>query len=396
MQLLVQGANPQRPADWQVLTAAEWATLPFRAEAKSGQVWRGKQRGYVNALSLQGVTFEDDDHYAVAALPEDGVQVTSWSDRPPGVPAGQRRGRVWQFYPLAADPDRGGAINTRQHVTNYADPAFAERFWPDLDVRPYTEFPLPPVALTRHGVLLEDATLRRHQQVRQRAPAWFEPPWTDHLPAHELDAGGVLLGQREQGRWAKAKGTLTYYLSNTVRSNTLFVYINEEQALTAAGGSGSLADTIPAATTGRASFCWTTGAGVPGFATWPTGTYRYQLNVAAAGANLTYGGLTLSVFDRIDSGMTTVVSTVSPTQAAASGTGTKLFSNTWTPAGTTASDLLVILVRVSNGNMNNAQTITLTVNDANSFTDGPWTAVVNYPYVENLVPPRGPRAVVSY
>jgi len=124
-------------------------------------------------------------------------------------------------------------------------------------------------------------------------------------------------------------------------------------------------------------FVWSTEAGVPNEITWPTGNYRCQLDVSAAGSEVTYGLLTqgagLGHFARINAGLTADVETKQQVEAAATGTGLNLFTTgsvSWADAA--ALDRFECLVSCARAGGHGNQSISIDVGEVDHFADGPW------------------------
>lgn len=123
--------------------------------------------------------------------------------------------------------------------------------------------------------------------------------------------------------------------------------------------------------------------GEPNSANWPGGEtegdlYDLQLDVFAAGADLTYGpgSAVGGHFARVDGDVTSDLNAHSPSSNTATGSGIKTFigSINWSPGAGSASDRFEVLIGADNANMM-AQSITVRVNTSNTFFEGPWSAV---------------------
>lgn len=395
MDVLLQWSNARQPGDWLTVAAADWAQLAWQPEPSWRQLWTGQRPGYVNALNVQGVVFEGHDHYAVE---EQGgnLTVTVWVDNAAVKKTTGPWADVWTFRPLAPRQDLGGAIDTQQTRVVYGDRAVQQHFGPIANVsyRAWRDFTPPPAALQRHGVYLADDVFRQHQQ-RRRGVGYAERPWTNHLPGDELLPGGRLPPQRALGRWPRASHTKTYYLSNTAQATGIGVWTNEDAMLTTTSGAATLSDTIgPGATV--ASFFWATQASNPNDANWPNGTYRAILAVATAGANLTYGGSTLGLFSRCNSTIGATLETKVPDTGDQSGTGTKTLTVAWDPAAGATTDRWAYNTSVKSSAAHGNQSISITVNDGTSYSDGPWPVPIDYVLWQRSEPFPQRRAVVSY
>jgi hypothetical protein len=241
-------------------------------------------------------------------------------------------------------------------------------------VRPWSEF-TPPQAKHQHGIWAENARWEAHQKKR-RIAGWRE--WTEGLDESELDANGHVLDQRARGRWVKPVGTRTYYGSNNagpaIQSATFNASFTQNPT-----GASNLTDT-GVNQNGQLVATFVSPTNQPDSAAWPTtGVYRFQLDVTAVGADLTYGVLTqgngLGRFARADSAGTTTLQSFQQSQAAFSSSGLNVASITnpaWTAGAATnrwAASIAAIRV-VGHG----TQSITIQAGETDDFTDGPWAA----------------------
>lgn len=367
MRVLVQWAR-SRGCDWDEIDSREWTLSPFRDDPTGRDLSVDDGPGWVAALNVQGVCFEGYDHYAVEHLDDETVRVVAWTDTGP-----QCIAHVWTIKPLACDPIFGGAYNTRQQQIVYTDDPAP---WSDRDVRPWSDF-VPPVGV-RHGKMLPDDLWDAHR--RSRRPAgWRE--WTEGVPADEL-VGGRVPAQRFLGRWPPAKGTRTYYCSTTALATGVHVASNEFEASSSTGSMVQDAESVAKASQ-ELTHVWTTAANEPNSADWPSGNYRCQLDVSAAGADLTYGFRTLTSaaghFARVNSGLTADQQTWAQAESAFSGTGLKLATTgTIDPTAGVAGDRWECLLAVANASTMSAESITLDLNESDDYTDGPWAAGTTY------------------
>jgi hypothetical protein len=164
------------PEDWQWVEVTarrnRWASLPKRPVPSRG-AGVSSARGWVNGLLCQGIVMRGFDHYAVEPITDpawgEGLRFTLWQDGP-DFATGERWATVWELFDPAPDPAFGGAVNTRQRRTVYAE---ANAQHPDPDVRPWAEFVPPAEEHVRHGVWLSDEAFAAHHRA---APArgWRE------------------------------------------------------------------------------------------------------------------------------------------------------------------------------------------------------------------------------
>ena len=175
MRVLVQWAQ-RTPRDWQETTAAGFRALPSRPNPNDlpSRPVPDDQAGWIVDINCQGVLFRGHDHYAVEEI-EDGARITVWSD---SVPPQDREAQVWTVLNLAPDQRFGAALNTRQSRVVYAASRAMQR-WQALgpventELRPWSEFVVPPVERTRHGLTLPDELYARHLE-RQSHRGWRE------------------------------------------------------------------------------------------------------------------------------------------------------------------------------------------------------------------------------
>lgn len=162
------------PEDWRWVAVTghrqRWASLPKKPEP-DGAVLDGEP-GWVCGLLCQGIVMRGFDHYAVEVVTDpawgEGLRFTLWQDGP-DFAAGTRWATVWELFEPGPDPALGGAVNTRQRRTVYAE---AKARHPEPD-RPWSEFVPPAEKHVRHGVWMSDEAFAAHQSA---APArgWRE------------------------------------------------------------------------------------------------------------------------------------------------------------------------------------------------------------------------------
>lgn len=362
-----------------------WEKTAKRAEPVSGQIGGlDNLAGYPFLINIQGILLNGADHYALRPIQragETGLEAVSWWDDRDDVPVGERRARVWTLMDLDYDPNLGGAINTRQSQVVFAE---GQRYLELLArpprntiVRPWVEFDLQGYqTIARHGIWVPDSLAAQHYDMQFRTN-WGWRHWVDHLPDNEVDIDGrgrrTLKVQRELGRWNKAQGTITYYQRNTDRANAAEIYLNEDalELTTAAAVTESVT------TDATIKNCWafTSPANEPNSADWPNGTFRSQLDCTAASAGLIYGN---AGFNRLDSATNSLefqgVPDGSGDSNDFSGTGLKLSTVSWNPLAGAATDRFAFYVQGQGDSHGDA--ITLELNTADSFADGPWTAAL--------------------
>lgn len=375
------------PSGWVEIDAADWAGLPTRQDPDSSSR-ADNQAGYVNRLCVQGVELTAD-HYAVEPMVgpngEDGCRVYTWSDAPPrdnrpGYEEGTRYARVWEFLPLAPDPEFGGAYNTRQTQTVFAESTVLDHY--DLIgvprktvVRPWDEF-VVPTDIAKHGIWLPDRIYAQHESIRP-VRGWRE--WSEHLDPAERTESGLLLPQRAQGRYDVPKGTRTYYMSDQTEAAALLTATYENLMTTTPTGAVSLVSQNFSGGESAVELVGTTPVGEPDHVTWPTGDYRYQVDVTSAGGDISYGLMTLGTalggFARVTSNLGAQIENKQQIQAAFVGSGLWLATTgnvSWL-AGL-QSDRFQVKVAVVRAANHGNQSITFQVGESDDFADGPWAA----------------------
>jgi hypothetical protein len=384
------------PTQWQQIDVSQWASLPKRPIPKPGELGaKTNQPGWIFNVCVQGITFAGYDHIAIEPINiglDEGVKVTAWNDDPDEFILGERNASVWTILPITSDPQLGMAINTRQSCIKYLEgnaynQALANTVQ-NTTVRPWDDFIPPPETITQHGIWIENTKMAEHlNHAPQSEWSWMH--WNEHLPDSEceLDKNGrrVLKEQRKQGRYKQAEHTITYYQRDTNRAVGYQVYTNEDALeLTTAGSATETATIGP---TLSAFWSFTTPANEPNSADWPNGTYRYQLNCTAVGADIVYGGSPsiFQDFGRVSADLTTRIQSTPAAQDSVSGTGLKLFTVSWDPSAGSASDCFSFVVSCTNNASMKDEDITLTLNTTDSFADGPWTGGAPSTVVKDII-----------
>ena len=335
---------------------------------------KDNQPGWVFDLNIQGVCFTGD-HYAVENLDDGsaGVRVTVWNDDPDDWPPGTRHAHVWEFFKLQPDPENGGAYNTVQKRTTYAEAQARFANW--AGVRPWSEFVPPPEAVTRHGVWVEDEKATELQAAAEHH-GWRE--WTEGVPPEfvELRAGRLQLRPgRDLGLYAKPKGTKTYFLRDTDLATGIHVGEHENKLLLTAGGGEQESVTVNAGTV--TGFIWTTESGEPGMANWPKGDvqpYQAKFDVSAAGADLTYGLLIIGpVFGHMGQVLGDLSGENAKIDVSPPHTGTGIKTSTYIATWPTGPDTLRFeLTLIVQNTTHMSETLTLDYNSDSTMV-GPWS-----------------------
>jgi hypothetical protein len=178
--------SEKSPKDWMWLDitssgagSRRWRNLPKRPVPTGGEVLDGP--GWIFDLVVQGVHFAGHDHYAVEPTPQ-GVKVTVWTDDLEDVETNYAWGQVWTFLPPAPDGRFAGRVNTVQYRTVFSeDLVDIRRFVPEglttsggpVELLPWSEFPVPPDVIVRHGIWLDDELFKAHAAAR-RPVDWKE------------------------------------------------------------------------------------------------------------------------------------------------------------------------------------------------------------------------------
>ena len=371
MRTLVQWTTAS-PQDWQEIDSRDWGLTAKKKEPQgNAPVVPDGGPGWVHALCVQGNVWEGYDHLAVEDLPGGEVRVVAWCDDPDDWPPGKRWARVAVIRSLAPDPQFGGAFNTAM-----TQEVFAENPTPftafGLPVRPWSEFAPPAQAIQRHGAWVDDATHARHAVVRT-VHGWRE--WVDGVDPSLIGSDGRLVDQRRTGRYLIPKGTRTYFHASAALATPAHIATNENALILVPVAAVSESVSVGAA--GLLGWTATTPVGEPSSAAWPTGLYRAQLDVTSAGVDLVFGLLLLGTntghFARLTSALVEL-EVHEQAQVAFAGAGLHLatYTGSWLPG--LASDRYEIAIASIKNVGHGSQTLTLQLNEADDFTDGPWSA----------------------
>jgi hypothetical protein len=366
------------PSDWDEVDSRDWSAEPSKAEPVGGESI-DDAAGWPFRLCVQGVQFTAD-HYAVEHVDDETIRVHVWNDDPDDYPIGERYARVRTFRTLAPDARFRGAINTRQSQLIYADADVAARMvymgTDPASIRPFEDYIKPDEAITRHGIWTSQESNDAHESARS-VPTWRQ--WTEGLDASELDEFGEVKQQRSQDRYLKPFGTRTYYHSTTTLANGIHAATHENELAIATAAAGTQASNNIGGGADVLVWAGTTPTGEPDSAAWPTGDYRAQLDVTAIGGDVTIGLLTIGGsaghFARVNTGLTSDLETKTQQESAFSGTGLHLATTgsvSWTAGA--ASDRFEILIAAGRPASHGNQTVTLELNEADDFCDGPWPA----------------------
>lgn len=383
MKVLVQWST-LTPQDWREYDSAEWAGLPSK-RVPAGPETMDNALGWVTALNCQDVSFVGYDHYACEDLPGGACRITAWKDDlddaaldltagniPPGLdpsqygPADLLYARIWEFEPVAR---RGGRWNTLQRQTIYAGRVIRD-FYAALcpventTVRPLEEFVPPPAAFIRPGVWMADELMRAHEQAQSFHPwmEWAPEPVIPQGPDHH---------------------SITYLLNAPDTADSCLGDSPGSDANRKMGESGQTSQDLSSVLTGgqsKLSFAFATVPNKPNSNNWPAASagdpYRCDMNIVAAGADISYGlrplGIFTGAFIRMADSTCANAEEWSQSQAAFTGTGIKSATNTTIdPAAGNASDRYRVAIASTRPASHGNQTLTLRT-DASSFAQGPW------------------------
>lgn len=395
MRCYVQWTNRQA-SGWQPFESDRWFTLRTNPTPTGGESL-DMNPGWVNAISVQGVEFQGYDHYAVW---DEGSNtwVAVWNDDPNDWQPNTFNGQIRRFGPIYQDPNIGMRWNTDQQRIVYAEDNFPSRkLLLDVgqNVRPWGEFQVPRLAVVKHGIQIEDELLfGQHSAAREGLPGWAEhvPQGTPPVPFQPLHQSRTYL--------FNAPDTLDSDCTPAATINRKM----DETGQTSQGLAGpSMMIEVDALT-----HAFTTESGDPNVTDWPVASggdpYTAEIDVSAAGADVTYGLLTIGGsagrFNRVNSSCTTQ-ETWSQGESAFSGTGVKVATNTSInpSSGATGDRFQCLFAGRNNATMGGNQTFTILTNSS-SFGKGPWAALAGAPDQAwdsgPAMVPTAPDEVVSY
>jgi hypothetical protein len=362
--LWVQFSQGRAPADWVEVDLFAGDRLP--------------QGRYVNALAYQGLIWEGFDTLSAWVEGSDLVvwaacdDLADWS--------GERWAKVIRIPPLSADPNFGGALNTRATVTTYAEGASATLLTnAGTAVLPFADLPTPQGDIMS-GIWLANAEYAAHKAAR-RLPSWRL--WTDGVDPTQVGPSGVI-PQRPQGRYNVPTGTRTYYQTLTPSAAALH---GADFELIAVRDVPAIGQTLTLSVSPNETevVAWYTEAPEPGRVDWPNGDYRAQFDVIAIGVDLIFGvrdiGTALGHFGRVDAALAEDKETHEQAEAAFSGAGLKLATYTGGFLDGLDTDRLEVLVAADRVVGHGSQDLTLSL-DADAFIDAPYPG-------GNAGPPQG-------
>lgn len=372
MKALIQWAR-NNPSNWEWIDTSEWSSLPRKGSPSSGSSVNASS-GWISALNIQGLVFEGADKIAVLDNPDGSVDVWLVNNDPRSWGTADRYARHVTIHPLQPDSELGGAVSTKMVQTIYTDSSvFSAQ--PTTTIRPWASIVMPDETLFRYGVMMNDTLFQQHQRL-QTLHGWRE--WSEGVGSGVVDNEGRVLSQRSLGRYIVPKGTRTYYMNNQAFATGIHNGDYElELGNTPAGVSSVVSGNINA--NGSLVLVGTSPANEPDSTAWPTGNYRYQLDVASVNSDITYGllaqGTVTGHFSRVDSGLLNDLETKSQAEAAFSFPGLRLATTgsvSWTAGN--ASDRFEVAVAVVRASGHGNATITFDLGETDDFADGPWPA----------------------
>ena len=374
MKVLIQWAM-KRIRDWDEIDTSQISSIPPKENPGTGSRLDNFP-GWINSINIQGVVICAYDHYNFQLgtdLKGEWLKVTAWTLIDLSVPEASEKATEWTFRNLTQDPKCGNAWNTNQTVNR----------WGYKNASPWNEFVIPQSGFTFHGKQLTDEEYLERKQI-QSIHGWRE--WTEGVPEDQIGTDGKLKSQRAQGLYDKPDGTRTYWLTNTAILQPVVATENELEATDTEPG-GSTGTDVSATVRKRSdelSFSWTANGTSVIDTAWVSGSYRFIMDVSSAGADITYaldGTIRAGYegFNQYDNTNTTVQETKNDNGSAQSGTGIKTFTTgtvSWTD-DTATDNKMVVALGVANGNSKDSQTLSVSVNDTDSYIDGPWESSGN-------------------
>lgn len=322
----------------------------------------------VNAAAFQGWVFEGMDRLVAWVEGEDLVvaavhdDLADWPDN--------RWARIVRFPPLFEDPAFGGAWNTRPIQTLYAEGSSVEVLEVLGPVLPWEDLPdLNGEELS--GQWLADAQFELHRQTRDPV-SWRQ--WTHGIPLEDVEDGRIR-AQRPLGRYNVPKGTRTYFLRNIAEPGGHGADFENLMVRDTPGASEQQSATVGGM--GASAFSFLTEAAEPQLLSWPSGEYRVQLDVPAAGADLVFGLLNLGNgvghFARQTATPDVDLQSYPQQETAFQGAGLHLATTgaiSWSDFN--VDDRFEVSIAVQRVSGHGNQTISLRYS-ADCFADGPWT-----------------------
>ena len=363
-------------SDSMEIDSADLLTIQPKPEPTGGELL-DDTLGWMNGMEIMGVWFTGTDHYHLLHNPDGSVVFSQWTDTTGNT---ERWARVVTIFPIAADPLRGGAMNTKMLTQIYAASKAMDRFTHHGPIEgtilnAWNKFIVPSAAETFHGKQVLDSKLADYEAAR-----------TKHGWRHwGLD--GKVPDQRALGRYSPAKGTRTVYQRDTDSAVGFLTADNENEFNIVPGTSGSETSGGAAPAEERSAFSFISQIGFPSLpGGWPglPGDYRIQLDVSAVGADIEYGAKNFSAefggFYRTSIDPTGVVSSEQQDEGNQTGTGLKLVSTSGNFPGSNGTDRWVVAIALtSTAPHGGDQTLTLDFDTSDAFSDGNWPALTTGP-----------------
>ena len=229
---------------------------------------------------------------------------------------------------------------------------------------------------------MPDSLYQAHDAIR-RQEDWKE--WTDGVDAEFLEVrNGITCvnpGGPKKLRSDK-DGTITWFLYDAVLATGVHAATLELEGNQTDLNSPAIAQGANlGAGTDALDFIWSSPSGDPNTTTWPTGTYKAQIDIQAIGADISTGfraaGGSTGHFARVNSGLTadqgtTFQQTESLFTTTGQHTGSVVDPNWGSPAASDRFEAMLATVRASGCHGN--QRVSLNLDSTLSFMEGPWSA----------------------
>ena len=374
-----------RPGDYLEVDSSSWEDIakrdvvdsPYDGDARHGARIDGGG-GWIYALHVMGMIYKGFDHYAIQHLSGGRCKLIAWKDDPRSWDAGDFWAREQTFWPLGPDHRLGGGINSKSTSRVFAAPNMLEHWGSRgpierLTLHPWSDFVPPPENVTRHGIYVSDALANEHVAA-YRPRGWRS--WTEGVDPKYVDENGLLKPMRPLGLYNKPKGTKTFFQGSNESLNGVYT-VSNERAFESSAQASSETEAIGVGSD-ELAYLFTTAAGAPNEATWPTGDYRCSIDCNNVGGSITYGlrtaGGVTGKFTRVDSGLTSEVDTQAQIEGLFSDAAVNVATTgsvSW--SGSTASDRFCCLIAATSVADHGNEQLDLTY-DADAFADGPWTA----------------------
>ena len=386
MRILWQPAETEA-RDFVEISSADWARIEA-APDKSPLTTPG---AFVNSINVQGVVFDDADHYHVEHLASGGARVWSWWDDPTIWAPLEFRARVVTLENLRPDPLLGGAWNTAQSEVWYGQPGGSVdvRFrglgpWQSVTFKPWSAFAADlPTGNVLHGIMLPDPLWVAAQAARTMR-GWRE--WTEGVDPKVIDPRTGKVGQQAPlGLRSPKTGTYTRYLNDQNQGISGHTLDRELATYTDPTTAGDLSMVSAKTSAATEAWGWNFGGSLKGGGTdgvHPNGLYQAQIDCTLNEGSHVYGIKTLNsvtghfgIWNAIGGSHT---DSWEQTEGTHSGTGVKVCSRTLNPTDGDVFDLYqaICVIDKPSGHGGGDHTFTLELNEADDLIEGPWDAII--------------------